>query len=259
MNTLADSKYYLDILRKQLNSKVDLREKRPGIFQLIAPFFHEDGDMVDVYLERSKESPNKIRITDYGKTIMRLSYTFDIDTPKRAEVFNLIISESSIYEDSGQLYIEVHPETLTAGIYQFTQAIAKISSMRHFSRETIRSMFYEDLRHYILSDLTKYQPTPRVTPIVDREDLEVDYVFPIAKRPLFLFGVRGYSKSRLVTICCLEFQKANLPFRSVIVHEDLDSLPKNDRYRITNIADKQFIGIEDFKRHGPSFFDREVS
>lgn len=258
MDTSANFNFYLDILRKQLSSKIAFRQKRPGIYQLIAPFFHEDGDMVDIYLEKSKESPDKIRISDYGKTIMRLSYSYEIDTPNKAKIFNQIVDESSINEDSGRLYIEVLPETLTAGIYQFVQAIAKVSNMRHFGREVIKSMFYENLNDYILSDLARFQPTPKVTPIKDRDDLEVDFAFPIAKKPLYLFGVRGSPKSRLATICCLEFQKANLPFRSIIVHEDLDSLPKNDRYRITNVADKQFIGIEDFKRHGPSFFEREA-
>jgi hypothetical protein len=44
---------YLQKLKKQFNDKVEFREKRKGVKQLIAPFFHEDGDMIDIFLTDS--------------------------------------------------------------------------------------------------------------------------------------------------------------------------------------------------------------
>jgi hypothetical protein len=44
----------IELLREQFNSHVDVREKRPGVLQLIAPLFHEDGDMMDVFLPRQQ-------------------------------------------------------------------------------------------------------------------------------------------------------------------------------------------------------------
>jgi len=41
----------LDILSQQFNAQVALHEKRPGIQQLFAPLFHEDGDMMDIFLD----------------------------------------------------------------------------------------------------------------------------------------------------------------------------------------------------------------
>jgi hypothetical protein len=75
----------LEILREQFNSHVALREKRPGVLQVIAPLFHEDGDMMDIFLDMPKNGNEaaKIRVTDHGLTLMRLSYTFDIDTPNK--------------------------------------------------------------------------------------------------------------------------------------------------------------------------------
>ena len=65
-------KEYLDALKNQFNDRIRFVEKRPGIFQLIAPFYHEDGDMLEIYLE-GIEGNGKIRISDHGMTIMRLS------------------------------------------------------------------------------------------------------------------------------------------------------------------------------------------
>ena len=66
----------------------------------------------------------------------------------------------------------------------------------------------------------------------ERDDLEVDYSFPLNGTSLYLFGVKDSSKARLTTISCLEFIRHSLPFRSVIVHEDFDALPRKDRSRI---------------------------
>ena len=45
---------YLDVLKEQFNNQVRFQEKRPGIFQLLSPLYHEDGDMIEIYLESMK-------------------------------------------------------------------------------------------------------------------------------------------------------------------------------------------------------------
>jgi hypothetical protein len=62
-----------------------------------------------------------------------------------------------------------------------------------------------------------------------------------------MFGVKDISKARLSTISCFEYQRANLNFRSLIVHEDFEKLPRKDRTRLTNACDKQFTSLDDFK------------
>jgi len=250
---------YLKLLKKQFNNKIDFYEKRPGIYQLIAPFFHEDGDMVEIYLQPSSNGHNAIKISDYGMTVMRLSYSYQLDTENKIKVFNSILAESQLAESGGIITLEVKPEHIYEGIMQFVQAITKVSSMRYFSREVVRSMFYELVEEYIISELTKYSPTKNVVPIQDRDDLEVDFQLKVPKRPIYMFAVKDVPKARLATICCLEFQRQKIPFRSVIVHEDFNTMPNKDRARITSAADKQFIDIDDFKKHILAFLEREAS
>ena len=38
----------LDALIREFNGHVAFRERRPGVLQVLAPLFHEDGDMVDI-------------------------------------------------------------------------------------------------------------------------------------------------------------------------------------------------------------------
>ena len=54
----------------------DVYARREGGFQLIIPICHEDGDMVDIYLQESPRGDAYIRICDFGMALMRLSYTY---------------------------------------------------------------------------------------------------------------------------------------------------------------------------------------
>lgn len=38
----------LDLLKQQFNGHVAFRERRPGVLQVWAPLFHEDGDMASL-------------------------------------------------------------------------------------------------------------------------------------------------------------------------------------------------------------------
>ena len=251
-------KEYLDALKNQFNDRIRFVEKRPGIFQLIAPFYHEDGDMLEIYLEGIQEN-GKIRISDHGMTIMRLSYEYEIDTPNKRRIFEKMLAENRLLEKDGRLYLEADLDVLYPSVLQFAQAVGKVSNMKLYKREVIKSLFYELLDEFINEQLVRFQPEPKVLPIPERDDLEVDYSFKGFPRPLYLFGVKDDTKARLTTISCLEFHRADIPFKSVAVHEDFEGLSKKDRKRITSAADKQFVDLDDFTNHGEDYFDREAA
>ena len=81
---------YLALLKRQFNNQISLHEKRKGIFQLVAPLYHEDGDMVDIFLESSSASPGLVKVCDHGMTLMRLSYDFELNTANKERVFQQI-------------------------------------------------------------------------------------------------------------------------------------------------------------------------
>ena len=238
----------LELLKQQFNGHVAFRERRPGVVQVMAPLFHEDGDMVDIFLDEPRNGTNKLRVGDHGMTLMRLTYSYDLDTPNKQRIFNRILAENRIQEADG----------LYPAILQFAQTVAKVSSMQYFKREVIQSLFYEQLDEFIQERLAEYNPRPGVLPIPDHDEYEVDYQFDAGPRPLYLFGVKDSDKARLVTISCLEFQRRRLPFKSVMVHQDFESgIGKKDRVRITSAADKQFPSLDDFRENGLAFFERE--
>ena len=188
-----------------------------------APLFHEDGDMVDIFLDEPPNGLGKFRVSDHGMTVMRLSYSYDLDTENKQRIFNRILAENRIQQSDGRLYIETEAEGLYPAILQLAQTVAKVSSMQYFKREVIQSLFYEQLAEFIEERLAEYNPRPRVLPIPGHDEYEADYQFDAGPRPLYLFGVKDSDKARLVTISCLEFQRRRLPFKSVMVHQDFES------------------------------------
>ena len=249
----------LNSLKLEFNSHVTFREKRPGIVQVLAPLFHEDGDMVDIFLDLPADPSKPLRISDHGLTLMRVSYSYDIDTPTKRKVLGRILSENRVSEENGRLFLEASPDRVYPALLQFAQTIAKVSNMPAFKREVVQNLFYEMLSDFISSTLHRYCPQPDYLPLAARDDLEVDWYFDVKPRPIFLYGVKENTKARLASLSCLEFQRNHIPFRSAVVHEDFENgLSRKDQTRITSAADKQFISLDDFKSNAEQYFSREA-
>jgi hypothetical protein len=162
-------------------------------------------------------------------------------------------------EEDGHIFYDTSVASLYPSLMKFCQTIAKISTMRQFKREVIESLFYEQLDEFIMEELDYFNPVKKVTPIEDRDDLEVDYQFKPNGRPVYLFGIKGVNKARLATIGCLEFMRKELKFKSFIVHENFEKLPKKDQIRLMSACDKQFPSLEDFTNSGKKFLERETA
>lgn len=228
--------------------------------QVLAPLFHEDGDMLDIFIDLpTGPSSEPIRISDHGLTLMRLSYSYELDTPTKLRVFTKILAENGVSEDRGRLYLETTPEGVYPALLQFAQTVAKISNLQAFKREVVQNLFYEMLDDFIRSTLLRFRPEAHYIPIPDRDDLEVDWFFDVRPRPIYLYGVRDNAKARLTALYCLEYQRNHIPFRSAVVHEDFESgLSRKDQARITSAVDKQFTSLADFKTNGEPYFVRET-
>jgi hypothetical protein len=247
---------YVELLSGGFNSRVDVREKRPGVMKLIVPMFHEDGDMVDIFLEELADG--RVRVSDRGLSLMRLSYGFDVDTENKDRIFKRILNENRIQEDCGNLFVDVAPDHLYPAVLNFGQTVAKVTNMALYRREVIANLFYEMLHDKVEERLGGFSPREDVTPLPEREELVVDYALLDRPTPIYMFGVREKEtpKLRLTAVACLEFQKAKLPFRSVVIHQDFESLSRIDRQIITNAVDKQFTSLDEFASSGREAIER---
>lgn len=245
----------IDHIKRDFNGKVSIKQKRPGIYQIFLPLYHEDGDMIDLFIKPIDE--NRFILSDYGLTLQRLSYSYDIDTPNKESILQKILLENSLTEQEGNINLETTADTVYTDILHITNVFSKVGSMRFFKREIIESLFYEILDDFIFQELRDFKPKKNVLPIPEKDEYEADYSFTPNGHPVYLFGVKDVAKARLATISCLEYQRANLNFRSLVVNEDFEKLPRKDRARLTNTCDKQFTTLEDFKLSAKAFLERE--
>lgn len=243
-------------IQENFSSYFSYKEKRPSIFQIFLPLYHEDGDMIDLFVELKN---NHIRVCDFGLTLMRLSYSYEIDTPNKEKIFNKILLENKINNSDGNLFIDTTKESLYPNIMHLAQVIIKISNMKLYKREVIQSLFYEMLEDFIDTELNKYNMKRSYYPIKNQEEYEVDFCFNNLERPIFLFAINNTSKARLANIACLKFATENIKFRSLFVLEDTEIVGKKDLIRLISVSDKMYPTLYEFKQNSKNFFEREYA
>lgn len=242
-------------LKEKFGEIVSLQMIENNKYQVYAPFFHEDGDMISMYLDIKKED-GTVLIRDFGNTLMRVSYTFDLDSQNKRNILNNIVRSNNGDIDDGEVLYKADLDFLPEAILRYSQIISKVSNIDILRRETVKSLFFEMFSQAVYESVESRNILKDFTPTRDK-DLIVDYVIK-AERPIFLFGVNENTKASKVVITCLNFITQNIPFKSFIVHEDFDGLTAFNRNQITNAADKQFTSLDDFKARGKKFIEREL-
>lgn len=252
---MTSSSLLSESLAQQFHSNVKLVEKRPNIYQVYAPWYHEDGDMLDIYVEDGRDG---LRVCDFGKTLMRLSYTFDLDTENKQRIFKELLQQNRVEfdEPAGNIFVETSQETLSNSLLHLSQVIAKVSRLDVLRREVVSGLFFEMLGAFIRDDLKEFHPEFDAVPIQGREELQVTCAFHAAKHPVYLIGVNNVSQARLASLTFLEFQKAKLNFQGCVVHDNMQQLPVKDQKRITSASDKQFFSLDDFKQNARQYLQR---
>lgn len=242
-------------LSAKFGELVNLHKIEDNKYQVYVPFFHEDGDMISIYLDLNKDN-GAILLRDFGNTLMRISYTFDLDSQNKKSILNSIVRSNDGELENGEVLLRTNLEYLPESIIKFGQIISKVSNIDILRRETVKSLFFEMFSQAVRDNVGERAILKDYTPTGDK-DLTVDYVIK-ADRPIFLFGVNENTKASKVVITCLNFITQNIPFKSFIIHEDFEGLTTFYRNQITNAADKQFTTLEEFRVKGKQYIDREL-
>jgi len=233
----------------------------PDLFQIIVPFEHPDTDLLEIYAKKSTGSDN-VLLTDMGVTLMRLSYTVDIDSESSKKYVNAIVTDQGLTEENGTISLNAQTTNLENSINFFIQGVSKIFAISSLSKGVKESIFSELLEDFIFRQTSAFCPEKDYTPVVGNDDYVVNfrYGYPDTKRPIFLFSVSNSYKAREVLSSMLFFMKKEIPFKSAVVYEDIDSpsLTARDRRKLLDISDKQFSSLEAFKENGIGYIGREL-
>lgn len=232
--------------RDRVCEQIELQSQGQERFLVKTPFRFEDGDHFIITLKRDNGG---WILSDEANTIMHLSYWLDTDaiaSGNRKQIVDSSLSTFSVENRDGELVIPVVDDRFGDALFNFVQALSKVTDISFLSREIVRSTFMEDLTAFVKSKV----PPNRLELNWRDESRDstgkyiVDFRINHMKRPVFLYGLPSEDKMKDAQISLLTFEKWNLKFQSIAVFEDQMSLPRKPLARFTDVVGKQLTDFE---------------
>ena len=168
-------------------------------------------------------------LSDEAHTYMHLTYDInekDLHSGTRQKIITNTLSTFQVEDRNGELVLEVPDERYGDALYSFIQALLKISDVSYLSREQVQSTFMDDFQT-LLSEVV-----PEDRRNFDWNDPEhdpngmytVDCRINGMPRPLFVHALGSDSRTRDATIALHQFEKWGIPFHSLAIFEDQESI-----------------------------------
>lgn len=140
-----------------LKENIDQFQVSDNIYRLTLPFLDRNNDAIEIYIIR--KSDNSFYITDDGATLNDLQLGgFDIfSTKRRTDIFNSIISAHGVSKtDNNELIVDCTLKDLALKKHMLAQCMIKISDMFYLSKNSIQSIFLEDVQDFLENHNVRY-------------------------------------------------------------------------------------------------------
>jgi hypothetical protein len=231
--------------RAVVGGAISLLPEGDGRYRIMTPFSFDDGDHLSIVLRREKEG---WVISDEGHTFMHLSYSLDeksYQTGTRQKIIENTVVLYGIDNRSGELVREFNGEGSGNALYDFIQALLKISDVTYLTRERVQSTFLEDFRELIVNTVSADR---RAFEWFDEKrdpkgHYRADVYVNGSSSPLAIYALMSDNQVRDATIALLKFEFWNMGIRGVGVFEAQEEIARDVLARFTDVVDRQFSNL----------------
>jgi len=239
-----------DDFKHRVCEQIDLEQEGEGRFLVATPFRFGDGDHYVIVL---KQENGQWILTDEASTLMHISYWMDDKALEsgaegnRKEVMDSALSRYFVQNRDGELVLPVIESRFGDALFNFIQALSKVNDITFLSRELVRSTFMEDLMAFIrqsVGDDTRLSFNWKDEDRDPKGNYLVDCHINSMKRPLLVYGVPNEAKANVAALSLRVFDSWEMPYQSLGVFEDQESMDSKPVARFTDAIGKSFSSLQ---------------
>jgi hypothetical protein len=121
----------IDILERiRKDTKLDIKfkpTKLKHIFKIEVPYFWEDGDMIQIFVNLKHNVTNIITILDLGFSLMKKSYHDDTDN---SQIIKDFLNKNHLLSKNGNIFIETEINKFEVNLKDFLNLLLKIENLK---------------------------------------------------------------------------------------------------------------------------------